>query len=413
MTTYRQDEFLHETIKSPRILQHEAMLYANEHLEPIVIKRDRPLRIAFLGTHGIPANYGGFETFVEQISVRLAERGHHITVYNRTHHVKYDGADYKGVHLVALPTVQTKQLDTLAHTFFSIFHGFFRRFDVTYICGVGNAPLAFLPRLNGKPTLVNVDGADWQRDKWGRFGKWYLRMSERFATMFASEIIADSHVVERYYLNEYHTPSLYIPYGSEVPLLPPGETLERFGLKPFGYILWVGRLVPENNCHDVIEAYKRLGGPATGLQLCILGDSPYSNDYIRDLKANAGPGVVFTGYAFGEGYQELGANARIFAFASGVGGTHPALLEAMARGNCIIYNDMNANVETVSDAGLPYDGAGHADTLTEALRKVINNDLLIEDYRRKGAIRAATVYSWERITDQYEALFYKLARHRR
>ena len=374
--------------------------------------RTRRLRIAMMGSRGIPASYSGFETCVEQLSVRLVERGHAVTVYCRSHHVKWREKTYKGVRLVKLPTVPSKHLDTIVHTFLSMLHGQLRRYDVVYICGVGNAPLAFIPRLAGKPTIVNVDGADWQRDKWGGFARRYLRMSERAATRMPSVIVADSHVVERYYLQNFHKSSVFVPYGSDVPKVPPGTTLERFGLRPDGYILWVGRLVPENNAHHVIEAYQRLGGLATGLQLCIVGDAPYATDYKDQLKATAGPGVVFTGYTFGDGYHELGSNARIFAFASGVGGTHPALLEAMAFGNCVIVNDMAANMETVGDAALPYRGELGADDLARALHAAIADPALVDEYRRRAAHRAATVYSWEAVTDQYETLFAELARAR-
>lgn len=370
----------------------------------------RPLRIAMMGSRGIPASYSGFETCVEQLSVRLVERGHHVTVYCRSHHIKWADRMYKGVRLVKLPTIASKHLDTIVHTFLSMLHGEFRRYDVVYICGVGNAPLAFIPRLVGKPSIVNVDGADWQRAKWGGFAKRYLRFSERAATRFPTAIVSDSRVVERYYLDHFHAPSVFIPYGSDVPRVPPGPTLQRFGLRPDGYILWVGRLVPENNAHDAIAAYQRLGGPATGLQLCIVGDAPYSTDYVTQLKATAGPGVVFTGYIFGDGYHELGSHARIFTFASGVGGTHPALLEAMAFGNCVIVNDMAANLETVGDAAIPYSGEQGAEALAAALRQVLDQPALVDEYRQRAAHRARTVYSWDAITDQYEVLFARLAR---
>lgn len=375
--------------------------------------RTRRLRIAMMGSRGIPASYSGFETCVEQLSVRLVERGHEVTVYCRSHHIKWPERTYKGVRLVKLPTIPSKHLDTIVHTFLSMLHGQLRRYDLVYICGVGNAPLAFIPRLAGKPTVVNVDGADWQRDKWGGFARRYLRMSERAATRMPTVIVADSHVVERYYLQNFHTSSVFVPYGSDVPKLPPGPTLERFGLRPDGYILWVGRLVPENNAHHVVEAYRRLGGlEATGLQLCIVGDAPYATEYKDQLKATAGPGVVFTGYTFGEGYHELGSNAHIFAFASGVGGTHPALLEAMAFGNCVIVNDMAANLETVGDAALPYAGALGATDLARVLGEAIADPALVAEFRRRAAHRAATVYSWEAVTDQYEALFAELAHAR-
>jgi glycosyltransferase involved in cell wall biosynthesis len=288
-------------------------------------------------------------------------------------------------------------------------HGEFRRYDVVYICGVGNGPLAGIPRLVGKPTAINVDGADWERDKWGGFAKRYLQTSERLATKLASCIVSDSHVVEKYYQDKFNTPSVFVPYGSDVPHLPPGETLQRLELKPDGYILWVGRLVPENNAHDVIEAYQQLGGLATGLQLCLVGDAPYSSDYKEELKRKAGPGVVFAGYVFGDGYHELGSNARIYAFASGVGGTHPALLEAMAFGNCVVVNDMAANMEAIGDAGLPYAGDKGATDLARVMAQAIADPALVEEYRKRAAHRAKTVYSWDVVTDQYERLFAQLA----
>jgi glycosyltransferase involved in cell wall biosynthesis len=372
--------------------------------------RRRPLRIAMMGSRGIPASYSGFETAVEQLSVRLVRRGHQVTVYCRSHHIKWPEPAYQGVRLVKLPTIASKHFDTIAHTFLSMLHGAFRRYDIVYICGVGNAPLAFLPRLTGKPSVLNVDGADWQRAKWGGFAKRYLQFSERAATHLPTVIVSDSRVVERYYLDHFKAPSVFVPYGSDVPRVPAGETLGKFGLAPDGYILWVGRLVPENNAHDVVAAYQKLGGPDTGLQLCIVGDAPYSTDYVTDLKQQAGPGVVFTGYQFGAAYHELGSNARVFAFASGVGGTHPALLEAMAFSNCVIVNDMAANLETVGNAALPYHGPDGAADLANVLGRALANPDEIADYRRRAADRAATVYSWDAVTDQYEALFAALTR---
>lgn len=371
------------------------------------------LRIAMLGTRGIPASYSGFETCVEQLAVRLVERGHQVTVYCRSHHIRWPTQSYKGVRLVKLPTIASKHLDTIVHTALSILHIVLRhalteRYDVVYICGVGNAPLAFIPRLIGMPTVLNVDGADWQRAKWGGFARRYLRLCERAATRFPTRIIADSHVVERYYTQQYHAPSEFIPYGSEVPRCPPGEILTRFGLERDRYLLWVGRLVPENNAQHVVAAYQQLGGLSTGLKLCIVGDAPYSSAYVTELKAQAGEGVVFTGYVFGAGYHELGSNARLFAFTSGVGGTHPALLEAMAFGNCIVVNDMAANRETIGDAGILYSGHDGAAGLAAALREVIAHPEMIAELRKRAAARAADVYSWAAVTDQYEQLFTQL-----
>jgi len=372
----------------------------------------RALRIAMLGSRGIPASYSGFETCVEQLAARFVERGHDVTVYCRSHHIKPPARTYRGVRLVRLPTIASKHLDTIVHTFLSMLHALPRRCDIIYVCGVGNAPLAFLPRVFGSATVVNVDGADWQRAKWGRFAKRYLRFAERAATRLPSRIIADSRVVERYYAQRYNAPSVFIPYGSEVPRRPAGETLARFGLEPDRYLLWVGRLVPENNAHHLVAAYQQLGGLATGLKLCIVGDAPYSNDYVADLKAQAGPEVVFAGYVFGDSYHELGSNARLFVFTSGVGGTHPALLEAMALGNCIIANDMEANRETIDDAGLLYPGSAGAAGLAPMLQDTIGRPDLIAQMRERAERRARAVYTWDAVTDQYELLFLQLASRR-
>jgi glycosyltransferase involved in cell wall biosynthesis len=369
------------------------------------------MKIAMIGSRGIPASYSGFETCVEQLAVRLVARGHQVTVYCRSHHIKWPEPTYKGVHLVKLPTIASKHFDTIVHTFLSTLHLLPQRYDIIYICGVGNSPLSWIPRLAGARTVLNVDGADWQREKWGGFARHYLRMAERLATICPNVIIADSHVVERYYLQHFGASSVYIPYGSEVPRRPPGATLQQFDLTPDGYILFVGRLVPENNAHHILEAYRALGGLAgTGLKLVIVGNAPYADDYIASLKTLAVPGVVFTGYVFGEGYYELGSNARIFTFTSGVGGTHPALLEAMAFGNCIITNDWPANLETVADAALSYSGAEGASSLQRVLAQLLTNPALIDDYRRRAAQRARAVYSWEAVTDRYEELFKQLSR---
>jgi len=280
---------------------------------PHCVVPGRKLRIAMMGTRGIPASYSGFETCAEQLSVRLVERGHHVTVYCRSHHVKTKAREYRGVRLVHLPTIRSKHLDTIIHTLLSLVHGAFRGYDVVYICGVGNAPLAFIPRLLATPTILNADGADWQRGKWGGFARSYLRFAERTATWSPSCILADSRVVQTYYTEHFGKQSIFIPYGSDVPHVMPGEVLARFGLRPDGYLLFVGRLVPENNAHDVIAAYLQLGGLNTGLQLCIVGDAPYSTEYVQHLRETAGPGVVFTGYQFGAAYHSWG-QTRAFSY---------------------------------------------------------------------------------------------------
>jgi glycosyltransferase involved in cell wall biosynthesis len=358
------------------------------------------MHIAMLGTRGIPAAYSGFETCVEELGSRLAARGHQVAVYCRSHHVRYRGATYRGMRLVRLPTIPNKYLDTIVHTFLSLLHALFQPYDVVLMFIVGNAPLAWIPRLRGQKVVLNVDGLDWKREKWPRPAKAYIRWSERLATRLPHVFVTDSRVVQRYYREQYGADSPYIPYGAGVQRRPPGALLERFGLEPRRYVLFVGRLVPENCAHHLTEAFS---GLETDMRCVIVGDAPYAEEYIRALKTTTDARIVFTGYVFGEGYEELGSHAYVFVEASGVGGTHPALLEAMALGNCVVVNDTAENLETVGDAGLGYDGQRGAAAL-RVLSALLADPARVETYRERAEARVREHYDWEHTTDQYEQL---------
>lgn len=365
------------------------------------------LRIALLGTRGVPASYSGFETCVEQLGCRLAERGHEVTVYCRSHHITHPDAEYRGMRLVKLPTIPNKYLDTLAHSFISSCHALPRRFDVALYFIAGNSVVTWIPRLVGTKSIINVDGLDWRRDKWPALAKRYLQLAERLATVLPNKCITDSHVVQQFYREHYgHNPD-YIPYGSEIDIIPPGETLERFGLEPRRYVLFVGRLVPENCAHHLVEAFLELH---TDLKCVIVGDAPYAADYIASLKrmAKNDPRIVFTGYVFGRGYQELGSSAGVFVETSGVGGTHPALVEAMAFGNCVIVHNTPENLETIADAGLAYDGGAGAESLHHVLGAVLDDEGKVSEFRERAYRRARTVFTWEAVTDAYERAFYEV-----
>jgi glycosyltransferase involved in cell wall biosynthesis len=365
------------------------------------------MRIALMGTRGVPASYSGFETCVEQLGQRLVERGHEVTVYCRSHHITYEGTHYKGMRLVKLPTVANKYLDTIVHSLISSLDALFRGFDVALYFIAGNSPVTWIPRLAGIKTIINVDGLDWKREKWPTFAKKYIQLAEYLATKLPNVYLTDSQVVQGYYQDRFGDTPPYIPYGSEVEILPPGETLARFGLERGRYVLFVGRLVPENCAHHLVEAFK---GLETDLKCVIVGDAAYAEDYIASLKASAqdDPRVVFTGYVFGEGYHELGSNAHIFVETSGVGGTHPALIEAMAFGSCVVTHDTPENLETIGDAGFAYDGKVGGDSLRQVLADLLANPDLTEAYRQRARQRATTHYTWSVVTDAYERLFYQI-----
>jgi glycosyltransferase involved in cell wall biosynthesis len=326
-------------------------------------------------------------------------------VYCRAPHISYARPVYRGMRLVKLPTIRSKHLDTIVHTLLSSVHALGGRYDIALYFNVGNSPLTWIPRMAGQRVVLNVDGLDWKRKKWGAFARRYIRACERWATRFPHRVVTDSRRVQRYYQERYGAASAYIAYGADPVSTPAGAHLMRYGLKPRRYVLFVGRLVPENCAHHLVEAWRDL---ATDLRCVIVGDAPYAAEYIRSLKATADPRVIFTGYVFGEGYRELLSNAYCFVETSEVGGTHPALLEAMAAERCALVNDTPENLETIADTGLSYHGEMGAAGLRSLLERVLKDPALVAEQGRRGLERVRAHYSWDRVTDAYERLFREL-----
>jgi glycosyltransferase involved in cell wall biosynthesis len=375
------------------------------------------MKIAILGTRGIPASYSGFETAAEQLASRLAARGHEVTVYCRPHVVDRKLSTYKGARLVHLPTIRNKYLDTLVHTFLSALHaGRVARPDVALFFIAGNSPLCLLTRRAGIPTLINIDGLDSDRQKWPPAAKVYLRFAERNAARWADQAITDSDAVADVFEQRYGQRIGVVPYGvtDPGPSVPEGRAvLDELDLEPRKYILFVGRLEPENNPDVLVEAFSRIDRRrARGMKLAIVGGAPYADDYIRQVRRSADPRVVFPGYVFGRGYWELQRNAYLFCAPTEVGGTHPVILEAMAAGNCVLVNDHPPNAETVGDAGIYFAGSRGVDDLTEQLGRLLDDERLVAAYRQR-ALRRAERYSWEAVTDRYEELLTEVCERQR
>lgn len=363
------------------------------------------MKIAILGTRGIPASYSGFETAVEELASRLSARGHEVTVYCRPHVVDRRLERYKGAELVHLRTIQNKYLDTFVHTFRSALHtARVTKPDVALFFIAGNSPLCLITSRGDIPAVINVDGLDSDRRKWPALAKAYLRFAESRAPRWADLAITDSHAVADIFERRYGTRIGVVPYGVEDPGYEGTEMLERLGLEPRKYVLFVGRLEPENNPHLLVEAFSRIDAErARGMKLAVVGGAPYASDYIRNVWRSADPRVVFPGYVFGRGYWELQRHAYLFCAPTEVGGTHPVILEAMAAGNCVLVNDHPPNAETVRDAGIYFSGRTGVDDLTAQLDRLLNDPELVAKYRKR-ALRRARKYSWEAVTDQYERM---------
>ena len=369
----------------------------------------KKMHIAFAGTRGVPAAYSGFETFVEQLGSRLVERGHEVTVFNRYPFVPLREKEYRGMRIIRLRTIQRKSLDTLLHTFLSCLMLPFIRPDVVYICGVGNAIFCGLVRMMGIPVVINVDGEDWARKKWSGFAVKWLKASEAWACRLANVVIADAKVIQERYRRIYRRETVLVRYGSNVRLEEAGlETLKKFGLECRKYVLFVGRMVPENRAELLIEAFRAVPR-STGVKLVIVGDAPYSEEFKKELVALSDDRVIFTGYAFDEAYRELSRHCLFYVLASGVEGTRPVLLDQMGFGNCVVVRDTAANSDVVGQAGVKFEDAREKESLAETLNHLIQNPDVVEEYRGKAVARVKDAFGWGEITDQYEELFRQLA----
>ena len=371
------------------------------------------MRFALVGTRGIPARYGGFETFAEELSTRLAARGHSITVYCRQRHPE---PEYRGVHLLYLPTLRHKYLDTIVHTCLSTAHLTLSRFlwgkrgrkqDAVLYCNAANAVFTWMPRAAGMPTALNVDGLERNRKKWNRAAKAWYRLSEWLATWMPNVVITDARRIADYYRERYRRSSEMIPYGAETGAVASAAALATLGLEPRQYFLYVSRMEPENNALLVREAFENLDAEKldTPIKLALVGDAPYAADYIRRVRDTVDKRVVMPGAIYGEGYRELGSHCFAYVHATEVGGTHPALIEAMGRGALTLYLDTPENAEVAGGAALAFTHENLGAVMQQALDMP---EAERESWRALAIERVRSRYSWEAVTDAYEKLLTRL-----
>jgi glycosyltransferase involved in cell wall biosynthesis len=364
------------------------------------------MRIVILGTRGVPASYGGFETFAEQLSTRLVARGHEVTVYCRAHYVSPRQIEYKGVRLRVLPTIRHKYFDTVVHGFLSALDAAPRRFDAALVCNAANAPFVPLLRAARTPVAINVDGLEHKRRKWNWLGRNYYRIAERLSVWLPNVTVTDARVIQDYYHAKYRAPSTMIAYGAEVERRLDRAAVRAWNVEPNRYVLYVSRLEPENNAEMVIEAFKRVRTPH---KLLVVGDAPYAHEYISRLRelARRDRRIIFTGFVFGDAYRSLQQNAYCYVHATEVGGTHPALLEAMGFGNCVLALETPENAEAVGEAGILYKDTKD---LAAQLQRVLRDGGIVNQYRQRAQARVRQLYDWEHIVDRYEDLFARMAR---
>jgi len=357
------------------------------------------MQLAIVGTRGIPARYGGFETFAEELSTRLTERGHEVRVYCRQRH---EGPTYRGVELCYFPTIRHKYLDTVAHAFLSTLHLLTHRRQAALYCNAANAIFTWLPRLAGVPVALNVDGLERKRKKWSAAGRWWYQLSERLSTFCPNAVVSDAARIAEYYRRRYGKETVFIPYGAETGRVATTEVLTRLGLEPGRYFLYVSRMEPENNPLMVRRAFEEVD---TDCKLVLVGDAPYARDYIRQVRDTQDPRVVIPGAIYGQGYRELTSHCLAYIHATEVGGTHPALIEAMGRGALTLYLSNEENEEVAGGASIPFDN-----DLADKIRLVLAmSEAERTEWRAQAVRRVSERYSWDAVTDAYEKLLTTLA----
>ncbi|MDH4037647.1 MAG: glycosyltransferase family 4 protein [Candidatus Krumholzibacteria bacterium] len=369
----------------------------------------RPLRIAMIGQKGLPARYGGVETHVENVAVRLAARGHRVRAYCRSRLRPRDGTaggSYRGVELAFRPSINSKHLDAASHTFLCAAESaFVHSSDIVHLHGIGPSAFAPVAGLGGRRVVSTFHALDWRQLKWGTRAKAFLKRGEHIGARHSDGVIAVSRLMQRYIQSEHGVEATWIPNGATMPVRTPGTgALERRGLTPGGYLLTVGRIIPDRDLHTLIEAFTQSHRPK---HLVIVGSETPKTAYGRMLENLASDRVLFTGDVFGEELEELYAHCLIYCLASRVEGLPITVCEAMAHARPLILSDIPENVEVGGEAAR-YFRCGDVNALLQTIEDLVADDpgraALSADARR----RCQSVYNWDLVADQVEAYYYRL-----
>ena len=362
------------------------------------------MRIALVGTRGVPARYGGFETAVEEVGARLASAGHEVTVYCRNPGQQQNR--HRGMRLVNLPAVRVKSAETLSHTALSVAHLCLRPPDVAILFNAANAPFLPVLRMRHVPVAVHVDGLEWLRGKWGPFGRRYYLACERLAVRWADRLIADARAIGTYYERRYGRDASFLAYGAPLQFDPADDRLGDVGLHRNRYHLVVARLEPENHVDMIVAAYQR---SKARLPLVVVGDAPYSDRHVRTIREAAADDerIRLLGGIWDQVLlDQLYAHALTYLHGHSVGGTNPSLLRAMGAGTAVLAFDVSFNREVLGDTGAFF---GDEETLRGALEAAEENRVETASRGRQGQERARLSYDWDAVAAGYELLLQTVA----
>ena len=367
------------------------------------------MKILFIGTRGIPANYSGFEICVQEVAKRLQNR-HQIIVYARKGHYKTEPKKIENIKIIYLPCIKLKSFETLSHSILSVVHGLIFHWSAKYLVfNPANSFAMILPWLFRKKIAINVDGLEWKRDKWNFLGKSYFKIAAWFSTKVSNKIIADSKGIADFYKGRWNTDSTLIEYGAYVKISSNIRVLDDFNIKKQKFFLQITRFEPENNPLLTINAFKqfKLENPNSNLKLIIVGDVPYPSIYSESIKSEKREDIILPGYLYDVNIlTELRANSLAYIHGNQVGGTNPALLEAMGSHAFVIARSVNFNHEVLEKGGIYYEN--DIDSLKNCF-----NLVYLKRVDRSEAIdfcvnKVKIYYNWDRIAQKYRGMIEKL-----
>lgn len=369
------------------------------------------MKIAIIGIRGLPSTYSGYETFIGELAPRLQQRGHDVTIYCRKSLFKERPAEYQGMRMRYLPSVEHKFLSTLSHTALSIMDASLRDFDLVFVVNAANGLFGIVPRLFGKRCVLNVDGMEWLRPKWNSLARNFFKTSARLGTKFYNEIVTDADEMHRLYAAEFGIDSEYIAYGANIESSEHPEWIDEYGVEPRSYYLIASRLIPDNNADLIVQGFVESGSKRS---LLIAGGADYAGNtveraFIDRLKELSNDRVRFTGHISKPGHiKELHCNCFGYIHGHQFGGINPSILKALGFGNLVIALDTPFNSEVLDRGkyGLLYEK--NVQSLVEQIRYAETNEAAVVKYRRLAPERIRERFTWEQITHQYHDLFERI-----
>ena len=363
------------------------------------------MRVAIIGTRGYPYVYSGYETFIKELAERLVEKDVHVTVYCHRNLFKEKPKVVNGVNLVYIPTIETKSLSQLIHSFFSITHACLGKADVIFAVNSANGPFGLITRLFRKSTAINVDGLEWLRPKWKGLGSSYFKWASKQATKWYDVIVNDADEMRRIYLEMFKRDSEVIAYGGNLRYSREPELIEEWGLKPGQYYLIVGRFIPDNNWGIMIEGFRQ---SRTQRKLVVVGDVPYQDEYSSNLKklCEIDERLIFTGLVKNrDAVAELFHNAYVYMHGHEFGGTNPTMLEALSFGSSIIALNTPFNREVLQNEKYGLFFLKNQASVKNLINEIDSKEELVLKMKESSREGITEKYNWDCIADQYIKVF--------